>query len=103
VKELHIQHAYLGQENKLPAFEDLKQKLNLPNEAIAYMGDDLPDLPILKRVGLAMTVSEAPELIRQKVHYIAKKPAGGGAVREACEFILGAQDKLAAALASYDI
>lgn len=101
IQELNIQHAYLGYEQKLPAYDDLKQKLNISDEYIAFMGDDLPDLPLLKRVGLSMTVNEAPAIIKQHVDYIAKNSAGHGAVREVCEFILEAQDKLQSVLQSY--
>jgi 3-deoxy-D-manno-octulosonate 8-phosphate phosphatase (KDO 8-P phosphatase) len=101
IKELGITHAYLGQENKLPAYEELKQKLQLSDQEIAYMGDDLPDLPLLKRAGFAITVKNAPEIIKQHADYISKIKPGKGAVREVCEFILEAQDKLQSVLQSY--
>lgn len=101
IQELGIQHAFLGHENKLPCYEELKQKLRLTDQEIAYMGDDLPDLPLLKRAGFAATVPNAPEIIKQNVDYISKIKAGKGAVREVCEFILQAQDKLQSMLQSY--
>lgn len=101
IQELGISHAYLGHEDKLPAYEDLKHKLNLPDDEIAYMGDDLPDLTILRRAGFSITVKGAPEIIQQNVDYITKKKPGKGAVREVCEFILEAQDKLQSMLQSY--
>jgi 3-deoxy-D-manno-octulosonate 8-phosphate phosphatase (KDO 8-P phosphatase) len=101
IQELGISHAYLGCEDKLPAYEDLKQKLNLMDDEIAYMGDDLPDLSILRRVGFAITVPNAPEIIQQHVDYITKIKPGKGAVREVSEFILQAQDKLQLVLQSY--
>lgn len=101
VRDLHIEHAYFGREEKLPAYEELKQKLKLNDADIAYIGDDLPDLPILRRVGLAMTVPNAPELIRQYVHLVTKNKGGKGAVREICEFILKAQDQFEAVIQSY--
>lgn len=101
IKDLNIQHAYFGQEEKLPAYEDIKKKLQLSDHEIAYLGDDLPDLPLLRRVGLAMTVPEAPELVRQYVHLITKKKGGKGAVREACEFIMKAQDQYESVVQSF--
>lgn len=101
IQELGILYAYLGHEDKLPAYEDIKQKLNLADHEIAYMGDDLPDLSILRRAGFAITVPNAPEIIKQHVDYITKIKPGKGAVREVCEFILQAQDKLQLVLQSY--
>jgi 3-deoxy-D-manno-octulosonate 8-phosphate phosphatase (KDO 8-P phosphatase) len=101
IEELGIQHAYLGHENKLPSYEDLKQKLKLSDQEIAYMGDDLPDLPLLKRAGFAATVANAPQIIQQHADYISKIKPGKGAVREVCEFILEAQDKLQSVLQSF--
>lgn len=101
IQELGITHAYLGHENKLPNYEDIKQKLNLTDNDIAYMGDDLPDLCILKRAGFAITVPNAPAIIQQHVDYITEKKPGKGAVREVCEYILKAQDKLESVLQSY--
>lgn len=101
VNDLKIEHVYLGHEEKLPAYEGLKQKLQLKDHEIAYMGDDLPDLPILRRAGLSITVPNAPDIIRQNVDFITKIKPGKGAVREACEFILEAQGKLASVVQSY--
>lgn len=99
--DLEIKHLYLGYNDKLPAYEDLKQKLKLSDQEIAYMGDDLPDLPILRRVNFAITVPNAPSIVQQHVDLITKHKPGKGAVREACEFILEAQNKLQSVLQSY--
>jgi len=101
IKDLQIEHAYLGYDVKLPAYEDLKQKLDIKDHEVAYMGDDLPDLPVLRRVGFSITVPEAPEIIKQHVDYITKIKPGKGAVREVCEFILEAQGCLQSVLQSY--
>ncbi len=101
LKELSIQHAYLGHDDKRPAYDELKKKLKLKDNEIAYMGDDLPDLPLLRRAGLAMTVPEAPHIIQQQVDFITKHKAGKGAVREACEFIMMAQDQYQSVIQSY--
>lgn len=99
--DLDIQHIYLGYEKKLPAFLDFKETMQAEDHSIAYMGDDLPDLPLLKRAGLSITVPHAPEIIKQQVDYVTKKKAGKGAVREVCEFIMTAQDTFSTIINSY--
>ncbi len=100
---LKIKHVYLGNSHKLPAYEELKQTLNLQDEQIAYMGDDLPDLPLLRRAGLAITVPQAPYIIQQHAHLITEIKAGDGAVREVCQFIMEAQHTYDAIIESYQI
>ena len=65
------------------------------------MGDDLPDLPVLRRCGLAFSVPEAPQIVRGHVHYVTRNAGGRGAVREACEFLMHAQGTLENQLATY--
>lgn len=101
--DLKIEHVYLGYEEKLPAYEELKRRLNLKDAEIAYMGDDLTDLAILKRCGLALTVPNAPEIIKHHSDYISVKKAGKGAVREACELIMQSQNTFEKAIKSYDV
>lgn len=92
MQDLQIAHVYQGQIEKLHAYEDLKQKLQLSDEHIAYVGDDLPDLPILRRVGLAISVANAPKIIKEHATWITQKEGGKGAAREVCELIMHAQD-----------
>ena len=99
--ELNIEHTYLGHNDKLPAYEELKQKLNLKDNEIAYMGDDLPDLPLLRRAGLAITVPQAPNVIKQHCDYVTTVLGGHGAVREVCEHILNAQGRFETVLQYY--
>jgi 3-deoxy-D-manno-octulosonate 8-phosphate phosphatase (KDO 8-P phosphatase) len=101
IRELNISHVYLGQEDKLPAYEDLKQTCQLTDQEIAYMGDDLPDLPLLNRAGFSITVPQAPAIIQQQVDYITKNHAGKGAVREVCELILNKKGLYQSVLQSY--
>lgn len=91
MQDLGIKHIYQGTLEKLPAFEDLKNKLNLTDEQIAYTGDDLPDLPIIHRVGLGIFVSNAPKILHSYASYVTKAKGGKGAVREVCEIIMAAQ------------
>jgi 3-deoxy-D-manno-octulosonate 8-phosphate phosphatase (KDO 8-P phosphatase) len=99
--DLGIEHVYQGQVDKLPAYENIKQKLNLEDQQIAYVGDDLPDLPILSRVGLAITVRNAPKIMHQYAHWVTKKKGGKGAVREVCELLMQAQDTYQSIINSY--
>lgn len=90
-KDLEIKHVFLGHEIKLPIYEQLKQMLQLKDEEIAYFGDDLMDLALLRRAGLAITVPQAPKILFKHVDWITNRQAGKGAVREVCELILEAQ------------
>lgn len=101
MQDLGIQHVYQGQVDKLPAYEDIKKKLQLSDEQIAYMGDDLPDLPMLRRVGLAITVANAPKIIQEHAHLTTKAKGGKGAAREACDFIMQAQGTYQTLINSY--
>jgi 3-deoxy-D-manno-octulosonate 8-phosphate phosphatase (KDO 8-P phosphatase) len=92
--ELGVTHVHLGVRDKLPLFEQLIKALGLSWYQAAYMGDDLPDLPILTRVVLPATVAEAVAAVRLRCHWQAERPAGAGAVREFAEFVLSAQGKL---------
>lgn len=100
-KNLGIVHVYQGVEKKWEAMQDLLGKLELTPAAAAFMGDDVVDLPVMSRVGLALTVPKAPDVVHDRAHYITKREAGHGAVREACELIMSAQGTLSAQLAPY--
>ncbi len=100
-QDLGLQHIYQGQDDKLISYEELKQKLNLSDQQIAYVGDDLPDLPIIRRVGLGMTVANAPQILQEQAAYVSKTPGGQGAVREICELIMNAQGTYSAIIDSY--
>lgn len=91
--ELDIQHVYQGRENKLNAFNDLLEVTDLGTEQVCFAGDDWIDLPILVRVGLAVTVADADEYVKDHVHWITQRKGGEGAVREICNLILAAQGK----------
>jgi 3-deoxy-D-manno-octulosonate 8-phosphate phosphatase (KDO 8-P phosphatase) len=91
---LGISHVYQGQQDKLPAFYELLEKLQVTPEQTAYVGDDVVDLPIMLRVGLAVAVSDAHALLVEHAHWRTQHPGGRGAVRDVCELILEAQGKL---------
>ncbi len=91
---LGIEHVYQGQLEKLPAFLDLAEKLDLAPEAVAYVGDDVVDLPIMVRVGLAIAVADAHPLVARHAHWQTANPGGRGAARDVCELILDARGLL---------
>ena len=93
-QELGINWVTQGKVYKVPAFEDLCSKAGVLPEEVAYMGDDLPDLPIIQKVGLSMTVADAHYEVIRGADWQSIYAGGHGAVREAAEFILAAQGKL---------
>ena len=101
MKQLGIEHYFSGQLDKRNAYQILKQRLNLNDEQFAYIGDDLPDIPILKQVGLKIAVNDARPEVKEISNIITKQVGGHGAVREACDLILKAQNAMQDALASY--
>lgn len=100
-KNLGIVHVYQGVEKKWEAMQDLLGKLQLAPEQSAFMGDDVVDLPAMRRVGLAITVPSASPTVRDHAHYTTKREGGHGAVREVCELIMSAQGTLKVQLAPY--
>lgn len=92
---------YQGQRDKLPAYEELKAHLGLTDEQVAYVGDDVVDLPVMLRVGLAIGVADAHALVRERTHWCTSAPGGRGAAREVCEFIMQAQGTLDGQMALY--
>jgi 3-deoxy-D-manno-octulosonate 8-phosphate phosphatase (KDO 8-P phosphatase) len=100
-RNLGIEHVYQGVENKLEAMIDLLNKLKLSRDAAAFMGDDVVDLTVMRHVGMAVTVPDAPLQVRERSHYITQRNGGHGAVRETCEMIMSAQGTLDQQLAHY--
>jgi 3-deoxy-D-manno-octulosonate 8-phosphate phosphatase (KDO 8-P phosphatase) len=100
-KNLGIDLVFQGAADKALAFASLLKTRSLEASAIAYMGDDVVDLPVMLRCGFAITVPDAPLLVRQHADYLTRAKGGHGAAREACEFIMHAQGTLEPALAAY--
>ena len=98
---LGIQHLYQGREDKLVVLDELLGELGLDYAQVAYLGDDLPDLPVIRRVGLGMAVANAAGFVRQHAHGVTEARGGEGAAREFCELIMRAQGSLDAALDAY--
>jgi 3-deoxy-D-manno-octulosonate 8-phosphate phosphatase (KDO 8-P phosphatase) len=98
---LGIQHVYQGQLEKLPAFQQVTTKLGIDPQQVAYVGDDVVDLPILTRAGLAVAVADAHPLVKRHAHWITPCGGGRGAARDICELIMEAQGTLDASLQHY--
>ena len=94
MQSLGVQHVYQGKLDKRPAFEELCQLTGISPEQVAYVGDDVVDLPILVRAGLAIGVQDAHPLVKQHSHWLTPSNGGRGAARDVCELILHAQGKL---------
>jgi 3-deoxy-D-manno-octulosonate 8-phosphate phosphatase (KDO 8-P phosphatase) len=92
-REMQIDHLYQGIENKLAVYQQIMSADGLTDEEIAYIGDDLPDLCLMRRVGLSIAVADAVAEIREIAHYQTGRRGGRGAVREAIEMIVKAQGK----------
>ncbi len=98
---LGIDLLYQGVADKHAVFQDLLARLKLGAAAGAYMGDDVLDLPLLRRCGLGVTVPDAPAAVQRHAHYVTRARGGHGAVRELCELIMHAQGTLESRLAPY--
>ena len=101
MESLGIRHVYQGRRQKLPAFEDLKAATGLRDHEIAFVGDDVVDLPVMRLAGFSVAVQDAHKLVKQHAHWITPSVGGAGAARDVCELIMEAQGTLAAALAHY--
>jgi 3-deoxy-D-manno-octulosonate 8-phosphate phosphatase (KDO 8-P phosphatase) len=99
--ELGIGQVLQGIEDKRGAFETLARNLDIPLDETGYMGDEVVDLPVLRRCGFACAPPGAHASVLASVHYVTRAAAGRGAAREACEFVLQAQGRLEAALSPY--
>jgi 3-deoxy-D-manno-octulosonate 8-phosphate phosphatase (KDO 8-P phosphatase) len=92
-RELGVERVYQGALDKLAVLEEILTSTGLSPGQVAYMGDDIVDLPVLRRAGFSVTVSDAHEDVLQAVDLVTRNAGGRGAVREVCEIILKAQGK----------
>ena len=98
---LGIKHLIQGREDKLTALNELRQIIPVEMHEIAHLGDALPDLPVMRRVGLGMAVASADAFVREHAHGVTSAVGGAGAAREFCELIMRAQGTLEQAQAAY--
>jgi 3-deoxy-D-manno-octulosonate 8-phosphate phosphatase (KDO 8-P phosphatase) len=101
MNQLGITHYFKGQVDKRHAYQQVKTHLALQDEQIAYIGDDLPDLPLIQLAGLGVAVANAVQQVKQFSDWQTGQSGGSGAVRELCDLILNAQDKTEVALEGY--
>ncbi len=98
-RELQIPHVHVGERGKLARMQKIAAGMGLGMQAVAFMGDDLPDLATLRGVGLAIAPANAHAWILAEAHWITPRDGGAGAARDACDLLLRAQDKVQAILA----
>lgn len=98
---LGIEHVFQGQDDKRAAFDRLIAGLGVTPEQVAYVGDDVVDLPVMRRVGLAVAVQDAHDLVKKHAHWQTPSTGGRGAARDICELIMEAQGTLAGQMARY--
>jgi 3-deoxy-D-manno-octulosonate 8-phosphate phosphatase (KDO 8-P phosphatase) len=87
-RELDIEFVYEKQPTKIAAYEEILKKTGVPESAVAYLGDDLPDIPLMRRVGFAVAVGDAALEVKLAAHFVTKAIGGKGAARELVELIL---------------
>lgn len=87
-REMSMEFIYMKQPVKLPAYEEILHKAGVSDSAVAFIGDDLPDIPLLRRAGLAVAVGDAVPEVKKIAHYTTRAAAGHGAIREAVELVL---------------
>lgn len=92
-RECEIEFVYQGRAVKLDAYQEILRATGASDGEVAYVGDDLPDLSILRRVGLAVAVANASPEVKRAAHYVTARSGGEGAVREVIELIVKAQGK----------
>jgi len=100
---LGVRHVYQGQHDKCEALARIRAATGLADSAFAFMGDDLPDAPVLARVGLALTPADAHPQVQRLAHWVVPQRGGAGAARAACELVLAAQGLLAAQHARFGL
>lgn len=86
--EMRMEFIYMKQPTKIPAYEEILRKAGVQDDEVAYVGDDLPDLPVMRRVGLAVAVGDAVREVKKAAHFTTRSVAGRGAIRDAVELIL---------------
>jgi 3-deoxy-D-manno-octulosonate 8-phosphate phosphatase (KDO 8-P phosphatase) len=86
--EMRMEFIYMKQPVKMPAYEEILQKAAVADAAVAFIGDDLPDIPLMRRAGLAVAVGDAVPEVKRVAHYITTASGGHGAVRETVELVL---------------
>ena len=100
-KDLKLEFVYQGQAHKMNAIRDILAKTAYTIDQLAYVGDDIIDLPVMRQCGLAIATDNARQQVKNIAHYITPNPGGQGAGRDAIDFILSAQDSLDRVIEEY--
>jgi 3-deoxy-D-manno-octulosonate 8-phosphate phosphatase (KDO 8-P phosphatase) len=100
-RDLRVDHVYQGIQDKRSAFEEILRKENANPEEAAFVGDDVIDLPVMRRCGLAIAVKNARPEVKRAAHYITPHSGGDGALRDAVEYVLKAQGRWKSVFESY--
>jgi 3-deoxy-D-manno-octulosonate 8-phosphate phosphatase (KDO 8-P phosphatase) len=100
-RDLKLEFVYQGQAHKLAAAEEIAAKAGITMDELAYVGDDVVDLPVMRACGLSIATANARIQVKAEAHYITPNPGGQGAGRDAIDFILTAQGKLDAAIEAF--
>ena len=98
---LGIEHVYQGQLDKIRAYEEVIKTIGVDDETVAYVGDDVVDIPVMRRVGLAVAVHDAHPVVVQHSHWQTPHGGGQGAARDVCELIMEAQGNLDKVMGKY--
>jgi len=98
---LGVRHVHQGHVEKLPVFETLLRNLGLDAQQTAFVGDDVVDLPVMARAGLAVTVADAHPMVFEHAHWRTTSAGGRGAAREVCDLVMSAQGTLERVLRDY--
>ncbi len=102
-KDLEIKYVYQKVYNKKEVFEKILKKQKLSADEVAFIGDDIVDVPVLKKVGFSVAVADALDIVKKSVDYVSEHEGGKGAVREICDMILQAQGKWPEIAARYEL
>ena len=101
MRNLGVELLFQGAQDKLAAFNELLARQRITADAASFIGDDLQDLPVMSRCGLAAAVPDAPAAVRRHAHYVTRARGGHGAAREFCELLMHAQGSLTARVAAF--
>ena len=102
-KQVKMRYVYQGHIEKIPILDEIARVSGIPTEEMAYMGDDLTDVVVMRRVGLAIATANARAEVRQAAHYVTIARGGSGAVREVAELLLQAHGHWASILKKYEV
>ena len=100
-KELGIKHVRQGAADKLPVYEDMVRELKLGHDQVAFVGDDVVDLPIMLRVGLAVCPQDGHFLVQRHSHWVSRNDGGRGCARDVCELLMLANGSFSAEMQRY--